>query len=59
MQRGIIEALSEVARSLDRNGRLGLMTDLLILSRCAADDSIRERVLGLLAVLRSSPETRT
>jgi len=32
------------------------MTELLILSRCTADESIRERILDLLAVLRSSLE---
>jgi HEAT repeat protein len=57
VQQGIIEALTAVARGLDRDGRLGLMTELLILSRRAADDSIRERVMGLLATLRSSLET--
>jgi HEAT repeat protein len=57
VQQGIIEALTAVARGLDRDGRLGLMTELLILSRRAADDSIRESVMGLLTVLRSSLET--
>jgi hypothetical protein len=57
VQQGIVAALTAVARGLDRDGRLGLMTDLLILSRRAADDSIRESVAGLLATLRSSLET--
>ena len=35
-------ALAAVARGLDRDGRLGLMTELLIASRYAADDSIRD-----------------
>jgi hypothetical protein len=57
VQQGIVAALTAVARGLDRDGRLALMTELLILSRRAADDSIRERVMGLLAALRSSLET--
>jgi hypothetical protein len=57
VQQGIIEALSAVARGLDRSGRLALMTELVSLSRRAADESIREKVMGLLTVLRSSLET--
>src|SRR5262245_38593941 len=54
MQQGIVAALAAVARNPDHNGRLALMTELLILSRRAVDDSIRESVAGLLAMLRSS-----
>src|SRR5262249_28464761 len=57
MQQGIVAALAAVDRGLDRDGRLGLMTELLILSRHAADDSIRDSVGGLLTTLRSSLET--
>ena len=57
MQQGIVMALAAVAHGLDRDGWLGLMTELLILSRHAADDSIRDSVGGLLTTLRSSLET--
>jgi len=57
VQQGIVMALTAVARGLDRDGRLGLMTELVILSRHAADNSIRQRVGSLLAALRSSLET--
>jgi hypothetical protein len=59
VQQGIVAALSAVARGLDRAGRLALMTELPISSRRAADEPIRASVLRLLAVLRSSLETRT
>src|SRR5262249_7513484 len=36
VQQGIVAVFAAVARGLDRDGRLGLMTELLILSRRAA-----------------------
>jgi hypothetical protein len=54
VQQGIIGALTAVARGLDRDGRLALMTELLSLLRVAAEESIRESVARLLAGLRSS-----
>ena len=57
VQQGIVEALAAVARGLDRDGRLGLMTELLILLRVAAEESICESIARLLADLRCSLET--
>src|SRR5262245_18097590 len=56
VQQGIVMSIAAVARGLDRDGRLGLMTELLILSRHAVEESIRASLAELLTGVRSSLE---
>jgi hypothetical protein len=54
MQRGIVEALTRMAPGLQLTERIDLMTEVLALTRFAADASVGRDLAGLLAVARTT-----
>ena len=55
-QREIIEALTRLAPGLKQEERTDLLTEVLALTRFAADKSVRQELAGLLAVARAANE---
>ena len=56
MQRGIVEVLTRMAPGLQLTERIDLMTEVLALTRFAADASVCRDLAGLLAVARTANE---
>jgi hypothetical protein len=56
LQRGIVEALTRMAPGLQLTERIDLMTEVLALTRFAADASVCRDLAGLLAVARTANE---
>ena len=56
LQRGIVEALTQMAPGLTQAERIDLMTEVLALRRFAADASVCRDLAGLLGVARTANE---
>ena len=56
MQREIVEALARMAPGLQLTERIDLMTEVLALTRFAADASVGRDLAGLLTVARTTNE---
>jgi hypothetical protein len=56
LQRGIIEALTQIAESLDRAQQVELMKDLVVLLCFAVDASIRQGLGQVLIAIRRASE---
>ena len=56
LQSGIVEALTQIAPGLPLAQRLDLMTEIMILARFAADESVSRALDRLVAVARRATE---